>query len=761
MRVGRTLALALVLGAAGAAQGAQETKTLVPPSSGAGGESVVAGYAGSYALVVGMSDYAPGTGWGDLESVPGEVARVEGALRAQGFAVVTHLDPDAETLEKAFEDFIENHGYDEDHRLLFYVSGHGYTLAGAGGRERGFLVPTDAPNPLRDAPGFRRKALSMAQIVTWAREMTARHALFLFDSCFSGTVFRTRALPDEPPHIDRLANEPVRQFITAGSANEEVPARSVFTPAFVDALEHREGDLNEDGYVTGMELGMHLQEKVPRHTEQTPQFGKIQDYELSRGDFVFRVGQSGPPPPPPGDAARAYEAAERVHTVAAYRHIVESFPGSIYAKLAAEQIAKLEGRLVVAGGDGDGDGVPPTGPAEVEDKLSLDLQARVAVQRGLSSLGQDAGPADGVFGERTRKALRAWQGSKGLKETGYLTEVQAEGLIALGRDVEREERLRAERERKAREEAARRAREERKRADDEAFARAEAKGTAAAYAEYRKLYPEGRHAEEAERRERERTAGRRFRDCAECPELVVVPSGSYMMGSSSGEDGRDDNEGPVHRVRIGRPFAVGVYEVTFGEWDACVSDKGCGGYRPDDQGGGRGRRPVMGVNWDDAKAYVGWLSRKTGEEYRLLSESEWEYVARGGTETARYWGESESGQCRYANGLDASTNYDGRIGCDDGYYGTAPVGRYEANGFGLRDVLGNILEWVEDCWNGSYAGAPTDGSAWESGYCDMRVVRGGSWRHLPRWLRSAFRARNSSGARGDHLGFRVARTLTP
>ncbi len=115
----------------------------------------------------------------------------------------------------------------------------------AGGRERGFLVPTDAPNPLRDAPGFRRKALSMAQIVTWAREMTAKHALFLFDSCFSGTVFRTRALPDEPPHIDRLANEPVRQFITAGSANEEVPARSVFTPAFVDALEHREGDLVE------------------------------------------------------------------------------------------------------------------------------------------------------------------------------------------------------------------------------------------------------------------------------------------------------------------------------------------------------------------------------------------------------------------------------------------------------------------------------------------------------------------------------------
>ena len=292
--VWRRRVAALVLGAAsvlGASATAQETKSLVAPPSGAGGETVVAGYAGSYALVVGMSDYAPGTGWVDLESVPGEVEKVERALRAQGFEVVTHLDPDAEKLKKAFEDFIGSYGYEEDHRLLFYVSGHGYTLAGAGGRELGYLAPTDAPNPLRDAPGFRSKALSMEQIVTWARDMTARHALFLFDSCFSGTVFQTRALPDEPPHIGRLAAEPVRQFITAGSANEEVPARSVFTPAFVDALEHRKGDLNGDGYVTGMELGMHLQAKVPRHTEQTqtPQFGKIRDYDLSRGDFVFRV----------------------------------------------------------------------------------------------------------------------------------------------------------------------------------------------------------------------------------------------------------------------------------------------------------------------------------------------------------------------------------------------------------------------------------------------------------------------------------------
>ena len=278
---------ALVLGAAsvlGASATAQETKSFVAPPSG--GETVVEGYAGSYALVVGMSDYAQGTGWADLESVPEEVEGVERALRAQGFEVVIHRDPDAQGLKRAFDDFIGSYGYDEDHRLLFYVSGHGYTLNNG---RHGYLVPTDAPNPSNERE-FRRKALSMTQIMAWARDMSAKHALFLFDSCFSGTIFKTKSLmPGAPPHIDRLAAKPVRQFITAGSAGEEVPARSTFTPAFVDALEHGRGDLNGDGYVTGMELGIHLQATVPQYVKQTPQFGKIQEYELAQGDFVFRV----------------------------------------------------------------------------------------------------------------------------------------------------------------------------------------------------------------------------------------------------------------------------------------------------------------------------------------------------------------------------------------------------------------------------------------------------------------------------------------
>ena len=254
-------------------------------------------------------------------------------------------------------------------------------------------------------------------------------------------------------------------------------------------------------------------------------------------------------------------------------------------------------------------------------------------------------------------------------------------------------------------------------------------------------------------RNRARNPGDTFQDCPECPELVVVPTGSFMMGSPVGERGRFINEGPLHEVRIDYPLAVGVYAVTFDEWDACVSDGGCGGYRPGDKGWGRGTRPVINVSWEDAQMYVKWLSWKTGKGYRLLSESEWEYVSRAGTRT-RYWWGDVIGQSR-ANCNECGSRWDNKR--------TAPVGSFSANKFGLYDVHGNVQEWVEDCWNDSYDGAPEDGSAWVSEDCDCyrRVLRGGSWHFRPRNLRSALRIRNSSFTRGNYAGFRVARTLTP
>ena len=258
--------------------------------------------------------------------------------------------------------------------------------------------------------------------------------------------------------------------------------------------------------------------------------------------------------------------------------------------------------------------------------------------------------------------------------------------------------------------------------------------------------------------------GDTFRDCGDCPEMVVVPSGSFMMGSPSGEEGRDDDEGPRHRVRIARAFAVGVFEVTFREWDACVSDGGCGGYRPDDEWG-RYEHPVIFVGWDDARSYVEWLSGKTGKQYRLLSEAEWEYAARAGTETVFHTGRTISKkQANYAGNFEPSygSDQEGRSRSR-----TTPVGSFEPNGFGLYDMLGNVEEWVEDCWNINYRRAPDDGSAWLRGDCGKRVVRGGSWHSSARNLRSALRGWGTGpGVRiiggilgGSNRGFRVARTL--
>ncbi len=305
--------------------------------------------------------------------------------------------------------------------------------------------------------------------------------------------------------------------------------------------------------------------------------------------------------------------------------------------------------------------------------------------------------------------------------------------------------------------------------DDAAYARVQAVGTEAAYAEYLSVYPQGRHAgevrrlqammkegpektEEAKRWARKWPAGTTLRDCDACPEMVVVPAGTYMMGSEKG----NDDEKPVHQVTIEQPFAVGKYEVTFAEWEACVAGGGCNGYRPDDQGWGRGRRPVIEVSWEDAQNYVRWLSEQTGEAYRLLSEAEWEYVARAGATTRYTWGD-EIGENR-ANCNGCGSRWD--------YKQTAPVGSFSANVFGLYDVHGNVWEWVVDCWNENYEGSPDDGRAWgsswfDSGDCTRRVVRGGSWINVTRHLRSAVRYRYSAGGRDDIYGVRLARTLTP
>jgi formylglycine-generating enzyme required for sulfatase activity len=239
-----------------------------------------------------------------------------------------------------------------------------------------------------------------------------------------------------------------------------------------------------------------------------------------------------------------------------------------------------------------------------------------------------------------------------------------------------------------------------------------------------------------------RLPGETFRDCPDCVELVVVPAGEFQMGSNA-----KPAEQPIHKVGIKKDFAIGRREVTFAEWDKCVAAGGCK-YSPPDPTWGRGSEPVSNISWDDAKEFIGWLVKTTGKPYRLPTEAEWEYAARGGSTLPFWWGKeigTGRAQCADCGVSDASK--------------PVVVGSFRPNAFGLYDTSGNAAEWIEDCWNPSYRGAPNDGSAWTSGDCSLHVLRGGSFADKAAAVRSSARFRYDEDVRYYANGFRVARDV--
>ena len=227
-------------------------------------------------------------------------------------------------------------------------------------------------------------------------------------------------------------------------------------------------------------------------------------------------------------------------------------------------------------------------------------------------------------------------------------------------------------------------------------------------------------------------------------EMVSIPGGSFRMGDLSG-DGQN-NEKPVHTVKV-PSFKMSKHEITFTAWDACVSAGSCS-RRPDDEGWGRGDRPVIDVNWVDiTQQFIPWLNKTTGARYRLPSEAEWEYAARARSSTAYSWGDSIGANLANCNGC----------GIQGKSFKTVPVGSFSANRFGLYDMHGNVLEWTQDCMNESYVGAPSDGSAWTEGACDRRVLRGGSWGFTPMATRAAYRYSSHVRMRVSNYGFRLVK----
>jgi formylglycine-generating enzyme required for sulfatase activity len=657
-------------------------------------------YKKSKALVIGNDHYSGG--WPQLSNGIKDAEEVAKGLKAQGFEVTLEKDLKSEELDRILKNFFVREGADVDTRLLLWFAGHGYTV-----RDEGYIVPVDAPSPKADAD-FREKAISLRRFGEYMREANARHVLAIFDSCFGGTVFDVaRSMP--PPAITLATTERVREFISSGEAEQQVSDDGTFRKLFLDVLAGKEpdADANHDGYVTGTELGLFLQQKMTNLTNnrQTPRYGKLNALGYDRGDFVFQVGKpdvpitATTPNPSAAEVAQLCQSLANNPSPAVVQSLLETYKGTPIATCARARLEELSKRQAVV--------QPPVAapqPPKPIQNTQVPVVAPIAptpvvapIASTVSSGSCGSAPFAVSLSSRSAKPLSA-----------------AEECALKPKDV--------------------------------------------------------------------------FRECENCPDMVVVPAGSFMMGSPPGDGNRRDDEGPQQMVTFAKPFAVGRVHVTVDQyaafvgetgyypWNACEKWPGSrehnGSWR-DPGFAQEGSHPVVCVSWDDAKAYAEWMSKKTGKPYRLLKEEEFEYAARGRASPgaySRFWfGDNDRDICRYANSFDQKAQATWTIyqswrpaslaPCNDGYAYTSPAGRYEPNAFGLYDMAGNAWQWTEDCYTHNYApAAPSFGS----GPSCLHVVRGGYFGDPPAELRAA--ARHSAGASrpaGYEIGFRVARTLIP
>jgi len=298
-------------------------------------------------------------------------------------------------------------------------------------------------------------------------------------------------------------------------------------------------------------------------------------------------------------------------------------------------------------------------------------------------------------------------------------------------------------------------------ADRQAWEQAKTANRAESYQQYLTSFPQGTYVPQAIAaiEQLKPAPGREFRDCDECPVMVSLPPGNANLGAAENEADARANEKPQRSVTFNNLFAIGVNEVTFAQWEACVAGGGCDG-RPSDNGWGGGNRPVINVTWSDAQAYASWLSQKTGFNYSLPSETQWEYAARGG-ETTIWQGGSPAALCAFANGagVESGLRWSNQDCTDPASDRTLPVGTLSPNGFGVKDMIGNVAEWTLDCNTLNLRDAPTNGRADQRGSCNQRSVRGGSWFSGPADLRFATRLMQRRGDSNDFTGFRVVRKI--
>jgi len=673
-------------------------------------------YSGYHALVVGCSEYTQG--WPRLPNPVKDAREVSDALKKLGFTINMVENPDSHQLRNALNELVSGAGRDPKKAIFVFFAGHGHTLKRADGTKLGYIVPVDTPNPEDTLSGFMNCAVSMREVEEISTLIKSKHVLMAFDSCFSGSIFRA-ASGAPSRYIREQAAKPVRAFIAAGDENERVADDSVFKTCLIQGLLDRYADLNDDGYVTGDELGLYLKKEVIDYTEGTqhPHFGKIKNPALDKGDFVFIASGKAivekPQTPVTSQCTLRIETNPSGATVwidskkkgDAPLMIRDLAPGRMKVRASLEGYTSKEEDVYIRSGR--------------ETRLTLILDPLIT--KGSMSVTSDPPGAtwylDGAYVGTTPDEM------KRLDEGRYTVEIKKDGY----KDYSDTVTLRA--------------------------------------GETNRIYVKLAAVDTAD------ILGMEF---------VYIPPGTFMMGSPSGEAGRNDDEGQ-HRVTLTKGFYMQTTEVTVGQWRAFVretgyrseAEKGDGawiwldkkwekkaGYYWDNPGFEQtDKHPVTCVSWNDTHAFIKWLNEKGDKTYRLPTEAEWEYACRAGTKTARFWGDDPDEACKYANVADL-TEWNGKHwitkhNCNDRHWFPSPAGSFRSNSWGLYDMLGNVWEWCEDWHDTDYYKKSPKQNPKGPTHGTYRVLRGGSWDYYPRGVRCAYRGRADPDYRSNYIGFRV------
>lgn len=652
-------------------------------------------YSGYHALVVGCGKYR--SGWPRLPNPVKDAREVAKQLRRMGWKVDLLEDPDWSTLRRALNRLIVGPGKEPEKAILFWYSGHGHTLKEAGGRELGYIVPVDAPDPDRDELGFMEHAISMRQLETVAKRMQARHSLMLFDSCFSGAIFQAvRAKPT--PFIEDKISKPVRQFITAGNEDEEVPDRSVFKEVFLQAITDGYGDRNKDGFVTGLELGDYLQEQVINYSReaQHPQFGKINDPKLDKGDFVIQLASSGAVVDQPTKRQAEPTLSVESNVTGAKVYVDGRLVGR--TDLSGVKVSAGEHRIRV-----EKDGYETYNKrirfrAGRNQSLTayLDVIAPQAASLYVDTVPEGATVRILNIGPKFRQGMDLAPGRYHVKVSARGFETNKTWVtLAAGEDRTISVRLHE-----------------------------------AAVAE-------------SSARQKDRIIN------SLGMEFVYIEPGTFTMGSPPSEAWRDGTENQ-HRVTLTRGFYMQTTETTKGQWKATM-----GGYPKDltiwDPCGDD--CPVREVAWDEVQEFIAKLNhQEDGFNYRLPTEAEWEYAVRAGSTT----------QYGHGDGVDDLGEYAWYEANSDGKVHPVARKRPNAWGlYDMQGNVKEFCQDVYNHLPTEPVIDPVEVNPYRKTTSGYRVVRGGNYSAAAIHLRSASRASVNIDSTYFHsagVGFRLVMT---